>query len=1267
MAVAELNEFTQKHRLVLGYEDVGCSGPDHIKTFTVRAVVNGKPYPDGVGKNKKEARLNAATNALKVLLEETIDPKENAAAASASAPQTSISQAKYMCWLNEYSQKSRVTIRPVESTKLGPNGVSQCCCFVVGDQEYPKATGNTKKEAKEGAAKLVYQEINGIKSTEIIEQKYCGTPSKESKESNMLDICEKMKTMSVITKEKGFKETNDGEAKQNAARLACSAVAELTDRDSKVKSPDLKPKIRIAANFKNACRNSKEEEMPNFNGKDPGRSPRKKTTAQPSVSRFTSDFDSIMSLGKGTFGHVFKAEDKLLKKSYAIKIVRCKEIEKSLREVKVLSDLNHCNIVRYYACWLEDSGYQWDSADGRSQSNGNRSVQYLYIQMELCSTRTLRVWIDEKNLQNAKKSLRDSKRRDESLTIAQQIVSAVEYIHSKNLIHRDLKPANLLFGQDGEVKVGDFGLVTEKNDDDAENISERTAYKGTPSYMAPEQRSRSLTYDHKVDIFAFGLIYFELLWNLSIGDERKKIMDNARIQIYPEKFSSSFIMEVKIIKSMLSKKPEDRPEASQLKMDLEECSQTLKDTHRVSRTVDTKWQSELKRRTDFSQQHDTYYLKSIVSLYLLSTGYITLCVLSWYSGYFLFKMESRNYVYELNNYAKTTRSELKFDGFSAGPGHDLTFTQWVVYNGKVYPDGLGKNKKEAKNNAAKNALESLLENRCQGKAAKEKQKCTTAQQKEEKDQTVLDISNRYRCLSVNFKDKLREREVDFISIVAQYCQKTNRCHSYIEVRKCDPAQQRQFFYKLMIDKKWYPEGEGRTVKLAKKNAARLAWSALQEQSDWDSKVSINSTASEDCASPMLPNQLTTQESHESSSESRPTDTGSPIAFPNSPSRSGAQIPDSRLSTASGDGVSDRLSATSSLESLASSQSQSTGTSSSVIFTDSSNSSRDQDAVKVQNSRNSQNETSVPSRFTSDFDPMELLGKGAFGRVYKARHKLLNNVYYAVKVVRCEEKSLREMGTLSELHHCNIVRYYTFWVEDSGYRGNPELMDGAADSSASYGSSQTSSNSSAKYFYIQMELCDTKTLKDWIVEKNQESLHDSKRREEGQSIAQQIVSGVEYIHSKKHIHRDLKPDNILFGLDGEVKIGDFGLVTRDDDDADSALMERSWEKGTNTYMAPEQREKKYDRKVDIFALGLIYFEILWKLSTGHERVVVWNDARSQKLPEKFSQTFPQENQVIELMLHEKPEERPEASELKAKIEICAQIYNKQSTHLANATI
>ncbi|XP_044070939.1 interferon-induced, double-stranded RNA-activated protein kinase-like [Siniperca chuatsi] len=712
-------------------------------------------------------------------------------------------------------------------------------------------------------------------------------------------------------------------------------------------------------------------------------------------------------------------------------------------------------------------------------------------------------------------------------------------------------------------------------------------------------------------------------------------------------------------------------------------------------------------------------------------------------------METGNYVATLNERAQRTRSELKYeDCGSVGSAHNQTFTQRVVLNGKVYPDGVGKNKKEARQNAAKNALKCLLEKEHQdsadstenaaeasaasvhqtsigninyicwlneygqknrvtirpvestrpgpnnaiqccsfvvgnkeypaayGKTKREAKEeaaklvyneiCgskttetadenyyhTSTQEKEELSQSLFDICNKTRSVNVNDSSFT---ETNYIGIVNHYCQKTNSSHIFIEERRCGPPHNLQFFYKLVINNKDYPVAEGKTVKEAKQNAAQLAWSALQEQSDWDSKVSVRSTVSEDGAPPMLSAQSATLESHdELSSQSTTMSTSDSVIFISSSNPSEAQM--SFRSTVSEDDAPTKFSTPTSLECLASSQSMSTGTSNSGIFTNSSSSSKDQDVVKDKNMGNSQNETWNQSRFTSDFDPLECLGSGAFGCVYKARHKLLEK-YFAVKIVCCEEKALREVKTLSDLHHGNIVRYYTFWVEDSGYQ-----WDISADS---YRSSQSTDNSSAKYLYIQMELCDTKTLRGWIDDKNAQSLQDAKRREESLSIAQQIVSGVEYIHSKKHIHRDLKPDNILFGLGGEVKIGDFGLVTRDDD---SALMDRTVCKGTPTYMAPEQkREKKYDRKVDIFPLGLIYFELLWKVSSGHERGEVLLNARRQKFPKEFSLTFPQENQIIVSMLCEKPEDRPEASALKAELEKWAQTFNAQNMHRENVTV
>ncbi|XP_053188619.1 interferon-induced, double-stranded RNA-activated protein kinase-like [Scomber japonicus] len=582
--VVKLNEYAHRKSLVVSFEDVGSVGLDHIKTFNVRAVVNGKAYPDGVGKNKKEAKQDAAKNALKGLLEEVVDPTETAAADH----QPSIANINYTCWLNEYVHQESVEL--VESIKLGPNNAMQYCRFVVGDKEYPFACGKTKREAKEEAAKLVYHEICGSKTTETGDEKSSSTPIKQKEDlnQNVSEICDKTKNLSVKTEVKSFVETNfigavneycntngcsfkfleesgqlyghpfayklmingkeypvgEGknkkEARKKAAELAWSALQEQSDQDSK--SCDFKEKSKGTPS---------------------------------SLSRFTSDFDSIEPLGSGAFGCVFKAKDKLLHKSYAIKIVRCKE--KALREVGALSDLHHHNIVRYYTCWMEDSEYCWDSTDdsySTSMSTDNPHTKFLYIQMELCDSKTLRVWIDEKNTQNVKKSLQDSKRREDSLSLVLQIISGVEYVHSSKLIHRDLKPANIMFGRDGEVKIGDFGLVTAENDDDAEKLLDRTVGKGTPSYMAPEQRNKS-TYDRKVDIFALGLIYFELLWTFSTGHERRAHWDDARGQKFPQGFSQHFIQESQIIKSMLCVKPGDRPEASTLKTELKEQAHAL--------------------------------------------------------------------------------------------------------------------------------------------------------------------------------------------------------------------------------------------------------------------------------------------------------------------------------------------------------------------------------------------------------------------------------------------------------------------------------------------------------------------------------------------------------------------------------------------------------------------------------------------------------------------------------------------------------------------
>uniref|UniRef100_A0A3B5R1D7 non-specific serine/threonine protein kinase n=1 Tax=Xiphophorus maculatus TaxID=8083 RepID=A0A3B5R1D7_XIPMA len=447
-AISNLYMYAQRRGLNLTYEVLDSEGPDHNKQFTGRFLVDGKPYPSGVGKNKQDAKLSAALT------------EEYSAEMSSPARQNDIN---YICWLNQYGQTNRVNVEAKVTARPGPNNATLWCKFIVGDTEYPEASGKSKREAKEEAAKLVYNMINTSQSPEV------------SSDTSALSI-----------------------------QFGCV---------------------------------------------------------------FASDFEILEYLGGGGFGRVFMVTEKLA-------ALGTKTETKALREVMALSDLQHENIVRYYNCWMEDLKVQ---PTGRKITfclflpASVTCGQCLFIKMELCKPATLKQWIGERN----EEELSHPQRGADSLPIALQIVNGVEYIHSNNFIHRDLKPPNIMFGKNGKVKIGDFGLVTI---DRSEILIDRTEGPGTKIYMAPEQESNR--YDRKVDMFSLGLIFFELLWKMSTGHERATIWKNARKGKLPKEFSQAFPFEYRIIKSLLSENPNDRPEASQVKEQLEETNQHL-DQHSV--------------------------------------------------------------------------------------------------------------------------------------------------------------------------------------------------------------------------------------------------------------------------------------------------------------------------------------------------------------------------------------------------------------------------------------------------------------------------------------------------------------------------------------------------------------------------------------------------------------------------------------------------------------------------------------------------------------
>jgi len=187
----------------------------------------------------------------------------------------------------------------------------------------------------------------------------------------------------------------------------------------------------------------------------------------------------------------------------------------------------------------------------------------------------------------------------------------------------------------------------------------------------------------------------------------------------------------------------------------------------------------------------------------------------------------------------------------------------------------------------------------------------------------------------------------------------------------------------------------------------------------------------------------------------------------------------------------------------------------------------------------------------------------------------------------------------------------------------------------------------------MEFCEKQTLRDLI----RRDLFDDP--EEYWRLFRQMLEGLAHIHSHGIIHRDLKPDNIFIDVAKVPKIGDFGLATSGQYQksdrkisagiqTDGGDMTRSI--GTALYVAPELRSTvvgSYNDKVDMYSMGIIFFEMCYPLKTAMERDQVIRKIRERKhtLPAEFDQTEKAlQGSIITSLISHRPSERPSCAEL-----------------------
>ncbi|KAH8702544.1 anticodon binding domain of tRNAs-domain-containing protein [Talaromyces proteolyticus] len=189
-------------------------------------------------------------------------------------------------------------------------------------------------------------------------------------------------------------------------------------------------------------------------------------------------------------------------------------------------------------------------------------------------------------------------------------------------------------------------------------------------------------------------------------------------------------------------------------------------------------------------------------------------------------------------------------------------------------------------------------------------------------------------------------------------------------------------------------------------------------------------------------------------------------------------------------------------------------------------------------------------------------------------------------------------------------------------------------------------------YIQMEYCEKHTLRDLIHNGLYDDIDQSWR------LFRQILDGISHVHSHGIIHRDLKPDNIFIDVANNPRIGDFGLATsgqfttavRSSAAADDITGNFTRSIGTTYYVAPEIKSTstaQYNEKVDMYSLGVIFFEMCYPLRTGMERDHTLQSLREKNhvLPSIFQQAEKAiQGEIIDSLLSHRPSERPSASEL-----------------------
>jgi serine/threonine-protein kinase len=260
-------------------------------------------------------------------------------------------------------------------------------------------------------------------------------------------------------------------------------------------------------------------------------------------------YEVIERVGGGGMALVYKAQDLLLNRNVAIKVLRQQFvhdeefIRRFRREAQSAASLSHPNVVSIYDVGQEDEVH--------------------YIVME---------YVEGKNLNEIIKE-RAPLQVDEAVRIASQIADALDHAHHNQIIHRDIKPHNILIGRNGRVKVTDFGIARAVT---STTITQTGSVVGSVHYFSPEH-AKGIVTGEKSDLYSLGIVLYQMLTGQLpfLGESPISVALKHLQEEFdePRKFNPLIPQSVEnvILKSMRKNPQERYQSAKEMQTDLETC------------------------------------------------------------------------------------------------------------------------------------------------------------------------------------------------------------------------------------------------------------------------------------------------------------------------------------------------------------------------------------------------------------------------------------------------------------------------------------------------------------------------------------------------------------------------------------------------------------------------------------------------------------------------------------------------------------------------